>query len=138
MGEAVVEQAQARHGKYRVEGVLFTNPAKQELATVGKQADGLVRIPIHRAVRDAHHAVCRTTTSAGNVRFDAKRRAKGIAFTWAGVCPFAWKEPPSADCVYPAFAVSAAAQTWAEEGMGEEGYAMAAVAQVLDGFGELR
>ena len=47
MGEAVVEQAQARHGKYRVEGVLFTNPAKQELATVGKQADGLVRIPIH-------------------------------------------------------------------------------------------
>ena len=59
MGEAVVEQAQARHGKYQVEGVLFTNPAKQQLATVGKQAfeDGLVRIPIHRAVRDAHHAV---------------------------------------------------------------------------------
>ena len=101
MGEAVVEQAQARHGKYQVEGVLFTNPAKQQLATVGKQADGLVRIPVHRAVRAAHHAVRRTTTSAGNVRFDAERSAKGIAFTWA--CPFAWKEPRSTACVYPAW-----------------------------------
>ena len=101
MGEAVVEQAQARHGKYQVEGVLFTNPAKQQLATVGKQADGLVRIPVNRAVRDAHHAVKRTTTLAGNVRFDAERSAKGIAFTWA--CPFAWKEPRSPACVYPAW-----------------------------------
>ena len=71
MGEAVV--AQARHDKYHVEGVLLTNPAEQELATVGKQADA--RIPINRAVRDAHHALTRTTTSAGNVRFDAERTA---------------------------------------------------------------
>ena len=49
MGEAVVEQA--KHGKYRVEGVLFTSTAKQQLATVGKQADGLVRIPVNRAER---------------------------------------------------------------------------------------
>ena len=77
MGEAVVEQAQTNHGKYRVEGVLFTSTAKQQLATVGKQAfeDGLVRIPVNRAVRASHHAVRPTTTSAGNVRFDAERNA---------------------------------------------------------------
>ena len=34
-----------------------------------------MRIPVNRAVHAAHHAVRRTTTLAGNVRFDAERSA---------------------------------------------------------------
>ncbi len=78
MGEAVVEQAQSQHGRSAVEGVLFTSNTKQELATLGKQAfeDQTVRLPVSRVIRDSHHAVRRTTTAAGNVRFDAERNAK--------------------------------------------------------------
>ncbi|GAB7082355.1 terminase large subunit domain-containing protein [Megalodesulfovibrio paquesii] len=47
MGEKPVEDAKDAHGQYRVEGVLFTGPAKQHLATLGKEAfqDRRLRIP---------------------------------------------------------------------------------------------
>lgn len=81
MGEKLVEDAQDAHGDYAVEGVLFTGPVKQDLATTGKQKfeDRLVRIPPSRAIRDSHHAVRKLTTSAGNPRFDADRSEAGHA-----------------------------------------------------------
>lgn len=81
MGEKIVEDAKERWGEYRVEGVLFTGPVKQHLATVGKQLfeDRRVLIPVDRQIRDAHHAIRKVTTEAGNPRFDADRNEHGHA-----------------------------------------------------------
>lgn len=81
MGEKVVEDAQQRHGTLRVEGVAFTSAVKQELATIGKRVfeDNRARIPASRELRESHHAVRKTTTAAGNPRFDAERTEAGHA-----------------------------------------------------------
>ncbi|KKK67174.1 hypothetical protein LCGC14_2956700, partial [marine sediment metagenome] len=81
IGEKPVEDAKRHHGAYRVEGVIFSAPAKQHLATIIKQAyeDRRVRTPAERAIRDAHHAVRKVTTVAGNPRFDAERTQAGHA-----------------------------------------------------------
>ena len=81
MGEKMVEDAQGNYGKYTVEGILFSGPVKQELATVGKQRfeDRRVRIPASREIRESHHAVRKITTVAGNPRFDADRSEVGHA-----------------------------------------------------------
>lgn len=79
MGEKIVEDAQKRHGQYRVEGIQFTAPVKQHLATVGKQRfeDRKVRMPAEREIRESHHSVRKLTTVAGNPRFDADRSEIG-------------------------------------------------------------
>ncbi len=79
MGEKPVEDAKRRYGEYRVEGVLFTGPAKQELAfgLRRKFEDRQVRIPVDKDIRRSHHAVKKTVTAAGNIRFDADRTDKG-------------------------------------------------------------
>lgn len=81
MGEKPVEDAKRRYGEYVVEGVLFSGPIKQELATVGKQKfeDRRVRIPASREIRESHHAVRKIMTTAGNPRFDADRSEVGHA-----------------------------------------------------------
>lgn len=81
MGEKPVEDAQRRYGKYRVEGVLFTAPVKQELAILLKRRfeDRKVRVPVDRDTRDSLHAVKKIVTAAGNERFDAERTEKGHA-----------------------------------------------------------
>lgn len=81
MGEKMVEDAQRRYGTHKVEGVLFTAPAKLELATQIKQKfqDRRVRIPIEQDLRNSHHAVRKVTTAAGNPRFDAERSEQGHA-----------------------------------------------------------
>jgi phage FluMu gp28-like protein len=81
MGEKPVEDAKRRYGEYRVEGVLFTGPVKQELAfgLRRKFEDRQVRIPVDQGIRRAHHAVKKTTTVAGNIRFDAERTEAGHA-----------------------------------------------------------
>jgi len=81
LGMPIVEEAQARWGEYRIEGVTFTGEVKQHLATYGKQMfeDKRVRIPVSRDIRDSHHAVRRLTTVAGNPRFDADRNEAGHA-----------------------------------------------------------
>ncbi len=78
MGEKVVEDAQIEFGLSRVEGVLFTGPVKLHLATLVKQTmqDKRSRIPAERAIRDAHYAVRKVMTAAGNPRFDAERTDK--------------------------------------------------------------
>jgi len=75
MGEKPVEDAKRRHGEYRVEGVLFTGPAKLDMAMPVRRKfeDRLVRVPMDRQIRDDLHSVKKITTSAGNIRFDAER-----------------------------------------------------------------
>lgn len=81
LGMPIVEEAQRRWGEYRVEGVTFTGESKQHLATHGKQLfeDKRLRIPISREIRESHHSVRKTTTVAGNPRFDADRSESGHA-----------------------------------------------------------
>ena len=81
IGEKPVEDAQKRHGTYRVEGVIFTSASKQHLATLVKQAfeDKKARIPEDRAIRESHHAVRKIMTVSGNPRFDADRTELGHA-----------------------------------------------------------
>ena len=72
MGEAPTEDAKRRYGESRVEGVLFTGPSKQHMATLLKQQaeDRRLRIPADKAIRTDLHSLRRVTTAAGNVRFD--------------------------------------------------------------------
>ncbi len=82
MGEKPVEDAQRRYGSYVVEGVLFTGANKQHLATTAKQKfeDRKIRIPLgDRAVRSDLHALKKTTTPTGAVRFDADGDTDGHA-----------------------------------------------------------
>lgn len=81
MGEKPVEDAKRKYGKYRVEGVLFSGPVKQELAFGLRRRfeDRQVRIPVDQGIRRAHHAVKKTVTAAGNIRFDAARTDDGHA-----------------------------------------------------------
>ena len=81
MGEKPVEDAQRRYGEHRVEGLLFNNPVKQELAIGIKQRfeDRQKRIPVEQDIRNSHHAVKKVTTAAGNPRFDADRNDSGHA-----------------------------------------------------------
>ncbi|MBI2397727.1 MAG: hypothetical protein HYV17_08005 [Xanthomonadales bacterium] len=114
MGEKVVEDAKAEYGEFRVEGVLFTSPVKLHLATLVKQTmqDRRVRIPADRAIRDAHYAVRKVMTAAGNPRFDAERTDKlghadefwahALALHAAGrpMQPAAGAEVPTAEDTY--------------------------------------
>lgn len=82
MGEKPVEDARRRHGTYRVEGVMFTGPAKLELATVGKEAfeDRRVRIPPDDAdIRADLHKLQKVTSPTGAPRFVADSDASGHA-----------------------------------------------------------
>ena len=80
LGIGWVDDAQDRHG-HRVEGVTFTGTVKEALAYSlrGALEDRKVRIPHDRAVSADLRALRKTTTAAGNVRFDAPRTSDGHA-----------------------------------------------------------
>jgi phage FluMu gp28-like protein len=87
MGEKPVEDAKKRYGASRVEGVLFTAPAKLALATAGKQAfeDRTVRIPEGDMVLRADlHKLKKIVGPTGIPRFVAEADGAGHADrTWA-------------------------------------------------------
>ena len=82
MGEKPAEDAIRRHGRTRIEGVLFTAAAKLELATVGKEAfeDRKLRLPVgDAALRADLHKLQRITSPTGAPRFVADSDASGHA-----------------------------------------------------------
>ncbi len=81
LGMMLAEEAQRLHGAMKVEAVKFSGPVKEELAMgmLPVFQDKRIRIPRRREVREDLHKVCKTTTAAGNVRFDATRDANGHA-----------------------------------------------------------
>lgn len=81
LGMKPVEDAQRRYGEHKVEGITFTAAVKQDLAFElrRKFEDRTVRLPVDQSIRRAHHAVRKTTTTAGNIRFDAERTESGHA-----------------------------------------------------------
>jgi phage FluMu gp28-like protein len=81
MGLSLAEDTVARYGAYLAEPVEFTLSVKQDLAARTRRLfeDRLCRIPICQKLRDDLHAVKKTTTAAGHVRFDAQRTDLGHA-----------------------------------------------------------
>lgn len=82
MGEKPVEDAIRRYGSSRVNGVLFTANAKQELATIGKQGfeDKQIRIPAgNPAIRADLHKIQKVTGATGIPRFLADSDSSGHA-----------------------------------------------------------
>ncbi|MGR3435261.1 MAG: terminase large subunit domain-containing protein [Shimia sp.] len=88
MGEPVVERAKARHGSTRVEGVLFNNTSKLELATGFKEAfeDRSIRIPEGDPILRADlHAIRSVASATGLRRLVADGDTDGHADRfWAG------------------------------------------------------
>jgi len=82
LGEMPVQEAQRRHGSYRVEGVLFTPARKLDMATALKEAmeDRRLRLPQGRAeLRADLHSVQRVAGPTGAPRLVAERDASGHA-----------------------------------------------------------
>lgn len=81
IGRQFAERAQQRFGKYRVEGVTFTAPVKEELAFPVRAAfeDRTVRVPGTPEIRADLRAIKKDTTAAGNIRFTADRGKNGHA-----------------------------------------------------------
>lgn len=87
MGEKPVEDAQYRHGASRVQGVLFNQATKLNLATLGKNSfqDRQIRIPQgDNELREDLHKLKKITGTNGLPRFVAESDSKGHADrTWA-------------------------------------------------------
>lgn len=86
MGEKMVEDAQAEHGK-RIQGMLFNVSTKLKMATIGKTAfeDRKIRIPQGNSdLREDLHKLKKITGSNGIPRFTAESDSNGHADrTWA-------------------------------------------------------
>ncbi|MDR1414152.1 MAG: terminase family protein [Puniceicoccales bacterium] len=81
IGRQFFERAAERFGSYRVEGITFTNTAKERLAyqlrTVFENRE--IRIPGDGNIRADLRSVKRETTFAGNIRFAGDRGKNGHA-----------------------------------------------------------
>jgi phage FluMu gp28-like protein len=79
LGMQLAETLQEMFGASRVEMVHFRNTVKEELAyeTKGRFEDHQIRIPISRRIRDDIHAIKKTVTQAGNIRFSADANKDG-------------------------------------------------------------
>lgn len=100
MGEKPVEDARRRHGSSRVEGVLFTGPAKLLLATTGKEVfeDKRLRIPAGNSdLRNDLHKLKKEVSPTGTPRFIADSDSNGHADrAWACfMALYAASSPPS-------------------------------------------
>lgn len=81
LGIGWTDDAQARFGGYRIEGVNFSGRMKEELAypVRGAMEDRKLRIPHDPKVRSDLRSVTKQTTAAGNIRFTAERTPDGHA-----------------------------------------------------------
>jgi phage FluMu gp28-like protein len=74
LGMQMAEEARADFGRYRVEPVDFTNSWKEEAAYAfrHKLEDQAIIVPDHSEIREDLHSVRKSTTSAGNLRFEVQ------------------------------------------------------------------
>lgn len=79
LGRQFSERASQRFGTYKVEGVNFSGPVKEELAYPVRAAfeDKTVRIPNEALIRSDLRAIKKETTASGNLRFTADRGKNG-------------------------------------------------------------
>lgn len=90
LGMQLAEEAQQDFGKYRVEGVNFSGAVKEALAYGLRTLleNKALILPADPLVRDDFHSIRRTTTAAGNMRFDVAGATDGHAdrFWAAALC----------------------------------------------------
>lgn len=81
LGRQFAERAGQRFGTYKVEGITFTGPVKEDLAYPVRAAfeDKSVRVPNDPQIRADLRAIKKETTASGNVRFTADRGKNGHA-----------------------------------------------------------
>ena len=81
IGMQMAENAQVKFGKFRVEGVTFTNKVKEDLAYRLRTEfeNKTVFIPNRHEIREDLHSVRKITTASNNIRFDADRSDNGHA-----------------------------------------------------------
>jgi len=81
LGRQFAERAQKKFGRYRVEGVHFTGPVKEELAYPVRAAfeDKTIRIPTDKLLRADLRSIRKECTASGNIRFTGERTANGHA-----------------------------------------------------------
>lgn len=81
LGMQFAERAKEKYGEFKVEAVRFSGAVKEELAYPVRSSfeDKGVRIPHDDHVRADLRAITKTTTAAGNIRFDADRGPGGHA-----------------------------------------------------------
>lgn len=81
LGIGWVDDAQAKFGEYRVEGVTFSATVKEALAypVRGSMEDKSMRIPCKPEIRSDLRSVTKVVTGAGNIRFTAERSSNGHA-----------------------------------------------------------
>jgi phage FluMu gp28-like protein len=81
IGRQFVERAMQKFGTYRVEGVHFSGPVKEELAYPVRAAfeDRTIRIPNEKAIRADLRSIRKETTASGNIRFTGERTQNGHA-----------------------------------------------------------
>ncbi|MBW2596634.1 MAG: terminase family protein [Deltaproteobacteria bacterium] len=79
LGMQFAERAQEKFGTYRVEAVRFSATVKEELAYPVRSAfeDKSIKIPHDNQIRADLRGIRKTTTAAGNIRFDADRGPAG-------------------------------------------------------------
>jgi phage FluMu gp28-like protein len=100
LGEMPVQEAQRRHGQYRIEGVLFAPARKLDMATALKERmeDRRLRLPVgHQALRADLHSVQRVAGPNGAPRLVAERTEAGHAdrfWALALACAAAQTERP--------------------------------------------
>jgi phage FluMu gp28-like protein len=81
LGIGWVDDAQDKFGAYRVEGVTFTGPVKEQLAypVRSRMEDKRLRIPYTGPIRADLRQVTKQVTTGGNIRFTAERTEDGHA-----------------------------------------------------------
>lgn len=77
MGSKPVEDAQREFGQYKVEGVVFSEPVKADLAYPIRAAfeDKSIRIPYDKQTHADFRMIKKETTAAGNLRFVGEKSA---------------------------------------------------------------
>ena len=79
IGRQFAERAAARFGTYKVEGIHFTGPVKEELAYPVRAAfeDKSIRIPDSQTLFSDLRGIRKETTASGNIRFAGERGKNG-------------------------------------------------------------
>ena len=99
-----VQEAQRRHGSYRVEGVLFSVTRKLDMATALKERmeDKRLRLPVgNTPLRQDLHSVQRVAGATGAPRLVAERSENGHADRfWALALALHAGSSPSAPIEY--------------------------------------
>jgi len=85
LGMQLAERAQERFGEYKVEAVRFSGPVKEALAYPVRAAfeDKAIRIPYSDEIRADLRAIRKTTTAAGNIRFDGETNESHADRFWS-------------------------------------------------------